>query len=208
MRQFGDARQSEAFKVFSDEIFDGFDVVPSRRLELGNPSDVRITEVRRHVAQGEALVGIQLCAEKPFIREANQLLDFDVNPRTVEPGFGQVLTNLGDRTVVATIQWTERLGRKGHNSILAVLSPRDVCAPPFHEDLVAMPSDRNCRHTVIVISVIPVSTTDILGGAISDLERSIARTGWVGPARIAYDDVATEFRTRLIALVIQAQSLS
>jgi len=49
---------------------------------------------------------------------------------------------------------------------------------------------------------------DLLGGAIADLERSIARTGWVGPARIAYDDVATEFRTRLIALVIQAQSLS
>jgi hypothetical protein len=32
-------------------------------------------------------------------------------------------TNLGDRTVVAAIQRTERLGRKGHNSILAVLSP-------------------------------------------------------------------------------------
>jgi len=61
---------------------------------------------------------------------------------------------------------------------------------------------------VIVISVIPVSAMDLLGGAIADLERSIARTGWVGPARIAYDDVATEFRTRLIALVIQAQSLS
>jgi hypothetical protein len=71
-----------------------------------------------------------------------------------------------------------------------------------------MPPDRNCRHTVTVISVNLVSTTDLLGGAIADLERSIARTGWVGPARIAYDDVATEFRTRLIALVIQAQSLS
>jgi len=71
-----------------------------------------------------------------------------------------------------------------------------------------MPPDRNCRHTVTVISIIPVSATDLLGGAIADLERSIARTGWVGPARIAYDDVATEFRTRLIALEIQAQSLS
>jgi len=59
----------------------------------------------------------------------------------------------------------------------------------------------------MVISVNLVSTTDLLGGAIADLERSIARTGWVGPARITYDDVATEFRSRLIALAIQTQSL-
>jgi hypothetical protein len=59
----------------------------------------------------------------------------------------------------------------------------------------------------MVISVNLVSTTDLLGGAIADLERSIARTGWVGPARIAYDDVAIEFRSRLIALAIQTQSL-
>jgi hypothetical protein len=58
----------------------------------------------------------------------------------------------------------------------------------------------------MVMSVNLVSTTDLLGGAIADLERSIARTGWVGPARIAYDDVATEFRSRLIALAIQTQS--
>ncbi|CAB4863267.1 unannotated protein [freshwater metagenome] len=51
------------------------------------------------------------------------------------------------------------------------------------------------------------NTTDLLGGAIVDLERSIARTGWVGPARIAYDDVATAFRARLIALAIRARSL-
>jgi hypothetical protein len=59
----------------------------------------------------------------------------------------------------------------------------------------------------MVISVNLVNTTDLLGEAIADLERSIARTGWVGPARIAYDDVVTEFRARLIALAIQTQSL-
>jgi hypothetical protein len=59
----------------------------------------------------------------------------------------------------------------------------------------------------MVISANLVTATDLLGSAIADLERSIARTGWVGPARIAYDDVATEFRSRLIALAIRAQSL-
>jgi hypothetical protein len=82
-----------------------------------------------------------------------------------------------------------------------------VCAPPFHEHPVATLSGWNCRHTVMVISVDLVSATDLLGGAIADLEHSIARTGWVGPARIAYDDVATEFRARLVALVIQTRSL-
>ena len=62
-------------------------------------------------------------------------------------------------------------------------------------------------HAVMVISANLVNTTDLLDGAIADLERSIARTGWIGPARIAYDNVATEFRARLIALVIRAQSL-
>jgi hypothetical protein len=59
----------------------------------------------------------------------------------------------------------------------------------------------------MVIFVKSTNASDLLEGAIADLERSITRTGWVGPARIAYDDVATEFRSRLISLAIQAQSL-
>jgi len=59
----------------------------------------------------------------------------------------------------------------------------------------------------MVISANLLNTADLLGVAITDLERSIARTGWVGPARIAFDDVATEFRSRLMALEIRALSL-
>ncbi|MEY3310122.1 MAG: hypothetical protein RL107_258, partial [Actinomycetota bacterium] len=206
MRQFGDAGQPKAFEVFSDEEFDGFDVVMRRCFELGNASDIGITEVRRDIAQGDALAVTQRRTKEALVREADQPLDFDMNPRTVEPRFGQVLTNLGNRTVVATIQRTERLGRKGHDSILTVLSPRDVCAPPFHEHLVVMPFGSTIVHTVMVIFTNLVSATDLLGEAIADLERSIARTGWVGPARIAYDDVATEFRSRLISLAIQTRS--
>jgi hypothetical protein len=70
-----------------------------------------------------------------------------------------------------------------------------------------MPSGLQVLHDVMVISVNPVNTADLLSGAIADLERSVNRAGWVGPARIAYDDVATEFRSRLIALAMQTQSL-
>jgi hypothetical protein len=59
----------------------------------------------------------------------------------------------------------------------------------------------------MVIFVNLVNPTDLLGAAIADLERSVNRADWVGPARIAYDDVATEFRSRLIALAMQTQSL-
>ncbi|MSZ39264.1 MAG: hypothetical protein F2605_04235, partial [Actinobacteria bacterium] len=52
-----------------------------------------------------------------------------------------------------------------------------------------MPRVRHVEHAVMVIFANLANTTDLLGGAIVDLERSIARTGWVGPARIAYDDV-------------------
>jgi hypothetical protein len=70
-----------------------------------------------------------------------------------------------------------------------------------------MPGGCHVLHAVMVISANLVNTTNLLDGAIADLERSIARSGWAGPARIAYDDVATEFRSRLIALVTRAQSL-
>lgn len=69
-----------------------------------------------------------------------------------------------------------------------------------------MPFGCTILHTVMVIFTNLASATDLLGEAIDDLERSIARTGWVGPARIAYDDVATEFRARLISLAIQTRS--
>lgn len=69
-----------------------------------------------------------------------------------------------------------------------------------------MPFGCTILHTVMVIFTNLASATDLLGEAIADLERSIARTGWVGPARIAYDDVATEFRARLISLAIQTRS--
>jgi len=60
---------------------------------------------------------------------------------------------------------------------------------------------------VMVITADLGNTIDLLNGAIADLDRSIARGGWAGPARIAYDDVVTDFRSRLIALSIRAQSL-
>jgi len=66
---------------------------------------------------------------------------------------------------------------------------------------------RHIRHAVMVISVNLVNPTDLLGAAIADLERSVNRADWVGPARIAYDDVVTDFRSRLIALAMQTQSL-
>ncbi|CAB4588861.1 unannotated protein [freshwater metagenome] len=193
--------------MLSNEILDGLDVVTCRCLELRNPCDIRIAEVRRDVTQGKTLIGAKFRTEKTLIREANQPLNFHVNPSTIESRFGQMLTDLGDRTVVATVQRTERLGRKDHISILAVLSPRAVCAPPFHRHTVAMQGGCHVLHAVMVISANLVNTTNLLDGAIADLERSIARSGWAGPARIAYDDVATEFRSRLIALVTRAQSL-
>jgi hypothetical protein len=70
-----------------------------------------------------------------------------------------------------------------------------------------MQPSRNIRHAVMVIFVNLVNPTDLLGAAIADLDRSVNRAGWVGPARIAYDDVVTDFRSRLIALAMQTQSL-
>lgn|GEM_PF-1881097 len=70
-----------------------------------------------------------------------------------------------------------------------------------------MQPSRNIRHAVMVIFVNLVNPTDLLGTAIADLERSVNRPDWVGPARIAYDDVVADFRSRLIALAMQTQSL-
>jgi hypothetical protein len=70
-----------------------------------------------------------------------------------------------------------------------------------------MQPSQNIRHAVMVIFVNLVNPTELLGAAIADLERSVNRPGWVGPARIAYDDVVTDFRSRLIALAMRTQSL-
>jgi hypothetical protein len=43
--------------------------------------------------------------------------------------------------------------------------------------------------------------------AMTDLDLSLARDGWFGPAHAAYNDVVSEFRSRLAALFIRARAI-
>ena len=76
-----------------------------------------------------------------------------------------------------------------------------------HNTTIFMPETCGVADNGDVMSIETLSPMEFLTQAITDLEWSIARGGWAGPARMAYDDLATEFRSRLIALAVRTQSI-
>lgn len=52
------------------------------------------------------------------------------------------------------------------------------------------------------------SVAAFLDEAVNILDRSRERDGWFGPARNAYDSLAEELRTRLVALAVGARGIA
>ena len=134
VRQLGDAVETQSGKVFTNQVLHRLHVVTGHGLEFGDARDIGVTEVRRHIAQREALLRRELGTKETLIRETNQPFDFDMDTSAVESRLRKVFADFGHRRVITTIERTERLRRKGHVSILAVFSPGGGGNQALHRD--------------------------------------------------------------------------
>jgi hypothetical protein len=118
VRQLGDRVEPEVAEASADEVLDGLDVVPGRRLDLRELGDLGLAEVVDDRAQGGLVVdGQRRGREHRVVREEHEPLHLDPDAGAVEPRLGEVLAHRVHDRVVAPVERADRLrGKGGHGA--------------------------------------------------------------------------------------------